>query len=211
MAAFAVLAFGAVAASSASAHPLFLTESGKELLFSGMNPVGTIPTLRAVNVGTLGTITCTLALVDGFALPKSPLAHRILVVFEGKCEQTVGSSKSTCVEPIVVKKALAELGLVLGNKTVGIFLAPSDGTKEFAETNCGGLKTVVEGTIAGEIPELNANRENQYNSMRSESEQVFESENKNENQKITSIELLGSPMSGVELKVSGFFGGKASQ
>jgi hypothetical protein len=192
-------------------HPSFLTQSGQELLFSGTNPAGTTPTLRAKNLGVLGTVTCEKVLVDGFALPKSPLAHRISVVFEGKCEQNVSGFKSACTEPIVVKRALAELGLVLGNKTVGIYLSPSDGTTVVLAVTCGGITTTVEGSIVGEIPEINKKAENQYNSERSESEQVFEAEKGTEKQAITSIELLGAIMTGDELKVSGSSGGGASQ
>jgi hypothetical protein len=198
--------------ATAGGHPSFLTESGKELLFSGTNPAGTTPTLRAKTAGVLGTITCEKVLVDGFALPKSPLAHRVKVEFHGKCEQNINGSKSTCTEPIVWKTSLAELGLVLGNKTVGLLLIPSDGTKVFAKTSCGGLETTVEGTIVGEIPEINKKAENQYNKLQSETEAVFEAVGKNsESQVVTSIELLGTSMTGDELSVSGFFGGKASQ
>jgi hypothetical protein len=192
-------------------HPLFLTESGTELLFSGSNPAGTTPTLRALNLGVLGTITCERVLVDGFARPKSPLAHSVLVVFHGKCEQTIGVNKSACTEPILWKPSSAELGLVLGNKTVGILLTP-EGTPVFATPTCGGNTTTIEGAVVGEVPEINKKAENQYNKLLSEIEYVFEAAGKNsENQNITSIELLGTTMTGAELKVTGFFGGKASQ
>jgi hypothetical protein len=210
---FAVLAFSAMAAASASAfHPLFLTESKAELLFSGEG-LGT-PTLRAENGGFVGTITCERVLVDGFALDKSTLAHRVKVSFHGKCEQNVNGSKNTCQEPIVVKESLAELGLVLGNKTVGILLIPSDGTSVFSVTRCPAnttTPTTVEGAVIGEIPELNKRGGNQYNVLLSETEQVFEAENKNSvKQNITSIELLGVSMPG-KLTVKGFFGGEASE
>ncbi len=192
-------------------HPLFLTESRTELLFSGSNPAGTTPTLRALSAGLLGTIACEKVEVHGFVLPKSPLAQGISVVFRGKCEQTIGANKSACAEPISWKTSSAELGLVLGNKTVGILLAPSTGT-ELAKPTCGGNVTTIEGAVIGEIPEINKKAENQYNKLLSETEYVFEAAGKNtENQIITSIELLGANMTGAELKVSGFFGGKASQ
>jgi hypothetical protein len=214
---FAVLAFGAMTASSAfaaQAHPIFLTASGAETLFSGENAAGTTPTLRALNLGVLGTITCEKALVDGFALPKSPLAHRVKVEFHGDCLQTVGSTKNKCVENIVVKTSLAELGLVLpGTLTVGILLEPSDGGKIFAEPECpAGSKTTVEGAVIGEIPAINKKGVSQYNKELTEQEQVFEAVGKNsETQNPTSIELLGVNMTGVKLKVSGFFGGEASE
>jgi hypothetical protein len=210
---FATFAFGVVVVSSAwAAHPSFLTESGKELLFSGTNPVGSIETFRALNLGVLGSYACEKTSLDGFALPKSPLAHRIKLTFQGKCELTAGGSKAACVEPITWKTSLAELGLVLGNKTVGIYLEPSDGTKAFAEVECpAGSKTTVEGAIIGEIPVISKSGKEQYNKEQTETEAVFEAAGKNsENQNITTIELLGLTKTG-ELKVTGFFGGKASK
>ncbi len=212
---FAVFAFGAMAASSASAfHPLFLTESGKELLFSGEGGPVPLPTLRgSKNLVLAGTITCEKVLVHGFVLNKSTLAHRVKVVFHGNCIQTIiGGATSHCVEPIVVKESLAELGLVLGNKTVGILLAPSDGTKVFAKVECpAGQTTTVEGAVIGEIPEINKKLVNQYNKPLTESEEVFEAEGKNTvKQNITTIELLGVSMPG-KLSTVGIFEGEASE
>jgi hypothetical protein len=210
---FAVLAFAALSSSALAAqvHPIFLTENKAETLFEGSNPAGTTPTLRALNLGVLGTITCEKFTVDGFALNKSSLAHRVKVTFTGKCKQKVGTSESTCVEPIAVKTSLAELGLVLGNKTVGIFLEPSNSTV-FATPECpAGTPTTVEGSVIGEIPAISQNGKEQYNKQALEQEQVFESVGKNsENQNPETIELLGVSKK-AELKVSGFFGGKASQ
>jgi len=213
---FAVLAFSVLAASSASAfHPLFLTLTGTELLFLGKNPAGVHPVLRALNAGVLGTITCENVLVDGFALNKSTLAHRVVVEFHGKCElHSSLTGLVACTENIVVKKSLAELGLILGNKTVGILVAPSDGTNVFTTVTCGSNVTTVEGAVVGIIPEeaINIGRQKQYNSQLSEIEVVFESEGKNSDiQKPEAIELLGVSMTGVELKVQGFFGGRASE
>ncbi len=204
---FAVLAFSAMAASSASAfHPTFLTESGKELLVSGE---GGLAWLR----GSAGTVTCEQWLAHGFVLPKSPLIHRLKFLFEKKCElhPTIGNL-STCNEPIHVKVSLGELGLVLGNKTVGIYISPSDGGTEFVEIICtGGLNKIkVTGSIVGEIPEksgLNI----QYNKLLAEIETVFEAENKTTKQKIKEIELLGVNMTNVHLETTGFFSGEASE
>jgi hypothetical protein len=194
---------------SSARHPLFLTESGSELLFSGE---GSNPVLRAVSAGVLGTIACEKVLVDGWALSKSSLAHRVKTIFEGKCEQNVNGTKTVCTEPIEPNLALAELGLVLGNKTVGVLLEPS-GTKEFVKVTCGPNVTTVEGAVIGEIPEI-VGGVNQYNKLLSETTQVFEAENKNSaKQNITKIELLGVPerlMPG-KLTVTGFFGGEASE
>jgi hypothetical protein len=203
----AVFAFGAIAASSASAGiVLFLTQSGHELLFTAHSGVGI---LRGLNLGVLGTITCELDLVHGFVLNASPLAHRIKVLFEGKCEEKVGSSTVKCEEPIHVNNLLGELGLV-GSKKVGFLLAPSSGT-EFVETKCEGNNTKVEGAVVGEFPEINKAGEEQYNKQLTKAELVFASEASNENQKITTIELLGVSMTGAKLKVQGFFGGNASE
>lgn len=214
----AVLAFGAVGAGSASAfHPLFLNEGNKaELLFSGegsLATTGVLPTLRALNAGILGTITCEKVLVDGFAENKSTLAHRVKVEFHGKC--TLHSNATglvACTETIKVNQSLAELGLVLGNKTVGILLASSEKAPEFVKVTCGSNITTVEGAVIGEIPEKVGTVE-QYNKPLIETLQVFEAEGKSsENQNITSIELLGVNMTvGTTLKVSGFFGGAASE
>jgi hypothetical protein len=215
------LALSAMAASTASAfHPLFLTESKKELLFFGVGGlpahlVGGLPTLRALNLGVLGTITCELILIHGFVLDKSTLAHRIKIEFEHNCTTTIGSTKSACEEPFVWKELLGELGLVLLNKTVGFLLAPSDGTSVFAKPNCGSVVTTILGAVIGEIPLLSADPGrasiDQYNKLLSLTEVVFESEKQNENQNITHIELLGVLMEGVKLDVEGFFGGPASE
>jgi hypothetical protein len=167
--------------------------------------------LRALNIGVLGSITCEKILTEGAVHPKTTLVTGVKTEFTGKCEQVVGTSKNACVEPIVVKTSLAELGLVLGNKTVGIFLEPT-GSKVFAEPECpAGSKTTVEGSVIGEIPATSLNGKAQYNKENTEQEQSFEAAGKSsENQNITTIELLGASKS-AELKVSGFFGGKASQ
>jgi len=218
MALMATLAFSVMAASTASAfHPLFLTESKQELLFFGEGGlhhlVGGLPTLRGLNLGVQGVITCELVLVHGFILDKSTLAHRIKVIFEHNCVQTISGSTSACTEPIETKPLLGELGLVLLNKTVGILLAPSDGTGVFATVVCGSNTTKVLGAIIGEIPEISADtRLNQYNKLQTLTEVVFEAKNKSEDvQNITHIELLGNLMENVKFDVEGFFGGTASE
>jgi hypothetical protein len=209
---FAVLAFSAMAASSASAfHPLFLNEGGRaELLFSGEGGPVPLPTLR----GNGGTVTCEKVLAHGFTSNQSTLAHRIKIQFHGKCRlHTLALGLLACEEPIVVKESLAELGLVLGNKTVGVLLAPSDGTKIFAKFECGiGNVITVLGAVIGEIPLLNKAGEDQYNTPRADFQQVFEAENKSTTkQNITAIELLGVNMTGVKLDTEGLFAGEASE
>jgi hypothetical protein len=199
---FAVLAFSAMAASSASAfHPLFITQSGKELLFSGL---GGKATLRSANGGV---VECEKTLIHGFALHLSTLAHRILLLFEGKCE-LVSPIKAACSNQgthITLKLLLGELGLLTAtNHKVLILLAPASGT-ESAKFECGiAGEIAVTGAIVGEIPEINAKGVNQYNKPLTEMEQVFESVGKNsEKQAIQEIFLLGTQMTGVHLLTNG--------
>lgn len=59
----AVMCVGALVATSASAEePLFITESGEALLFTG---TGGAVTLRAKRAGVEGTITCEKTLFTG--------------------------------------------------------------------------------------------------------------------------------------------------
>jgi hypothetical protein len=210
---FAVLAFSAMAASSASAfHPLFLNLNGSSwLLFTGTS--SGLPTLLGLNVSTLGTITCEKALSHGYTLNKSTLADLVTVLFEGNCIQQISGNVGTCGE-ITTKLLSGELGLLLvgTSKLVGLLLIPESGS-EFVEVKCTNGNTKVEGAIVGEFPEINGQtRENQYNKNLTSYELVFESVNKaSENQKYTEIDLLNVKMTKAELKVEGFFGGKASQ
>jgi len=206
----AVFAFSAMAVSSASAfHPLFLTASKQTLLFTGL---GVDPLLRGEVAGVVATVLCEKVLIHGFILHNSTLAHLLGLLFEGKCVQHIGSGGAeACKEHITTKPILAELGLLSStNHTVVILLAPSTGT-EFVTLECGSMTTTVSGTIVGEIPETNAKLEKQINEPRESLEIVFATVSKNNQQKITEIFLLGSQMTGQELKVTGLFGGKASE
>jgi hypothetical protein len=204
----AMVAFSGMIATGAGAfHPLYLTQSGKELLVTNEGGLGVI---RGLAAGVLGTIECHKFLAHGWVLNKSTLAHRIKITFHTGCTEIVGSTKEHCTEPIVLKEMLSELGLIGGNKVVGVLLAPSDGTKVFVNVTCGPGRLTVEGATIAEVPEINAKGVNQYNKQLTEGEAVLEAENKTENQKFTSIELLEVVMTKAELTVSGFFGGKAS-
>jgi hypothetical protein len=209
----ATLAFGAVAATNSfAAEELFLTASGHELLFEGLSLLGL---LRGLNGGIPSIVSCELDLVHGWALNDSPLAHRIKILFHTKCQQTVGSTTEKCTEPIHVKESLGELGLLLlpnGKHDIVLLLIPSDGTTVFAKITCGSFgETTVEGAVIGELPET-VNGVNQYNKPLTEFLLIFESENKNENQRYTTLDLLGVVMPGpIGLKVAGFLGGKASE
>jgi hypothetical protein len=204
----AALACSAVAAANSPADEvLFLTASGKQLLFTG---ISLLALLRGLRAGVLSTISCELDLIHGLALHKSPLAHRITLEFHTKCQTTIGSTTEKCTEPLVLKELLGELGLILpagltGPKLVGLLLAPSSGTA-LVKFTCGSFgETEVEGAVIGEIPSAQVGMPLEKFLLK------FESENKNENQKYTVIDLLGVEMSGVSLKVSGFLGGSISE
>jgi hypothetical protein len=211
---FAVLAFSAMAASTASAaHPIFVNGPAKgagqaELLFSGE---GGLAILRALNVGVLGTIDCDKSLVHGFSVDLSTLAKKVVFSFHGKCLLTAGSTVAKCNEPITTELSTVELGLASSTLLKVLELvAPESGTK-FVTVTCGSNITTTEGAVVGEIPELNSGGTSQYNAQRGSLETVFEAEGKNtDKQRFSSLFLLGVQMGG-ELKVEGFFGGKASQ
>lgn len=209
----ATLAFMAIAAANSFAAEgleLFLTASGLTLLFTGH---GKDPILRAKQAGLPAEILCELVLIHGFILHKSPLAHLLGLLFEGKCVQRInGGAAETCKEHITTVPILAELGLLLlpnGNKDVVISLQPREGT-EFVTVECGGHVTKVGGQIIGEIPTNNANGEKQIETARTSLEIRFETKAKNNEQKYTEIFLLGELMK-KELKVEGFLGEGASE
>jgi hypothetical protein len=209
LALFAVFAFGAIAATSASALPEFKNTSGKtEVSVSGLS-VGT-QTLRGENVGQTGTITCNTVLVHATILVPSMIIHKVLVEFHGSCKQKIGTNEGTCTEPIVVKPSKGEIGLINSTtKVVGLLLKPESGT-EFVTVKCTNGNTKVEGEVVGEIPEKSG-LTNQYNKPLGKFEVVFKSSGGTVNQERTEILLLPTQMTGINLKVSGFFGGNASQ
>ncbi len=208
---FAVLAFSAIAASGASAagQPLFLNGNGNATLsFTG---TGGTATLRGLNLSTLGTIVCEKNSASGETVNKSMEAKKVVFEFTGKCEQTVGSTKTACTEPIKTKATDVQLGLASSTvKTVLELVAPESGT-EFVKVVCGSNTTTVEGSVVGEVPTTNKAAENQLNSQRSSLESVFAVQGTTENQLYSGLLLLGTQMSGLTLKVAGFFGGTASQ
>ncbi len=208
---FAVLALSATAAASASAfHPLFLTQSGKALLFTG--ETGPL-LLRGLMLGALDIgISCEKSLLHGWVLNKSTLAEKIKLVLHGKCQEIINGTAESCKEPLEFKELLGELGLINStNDKVVLLLAPSSGT-ELIQYECGGHINVLKGAVIGEFPEISKKGINQYNKQLGEAELVFESENDNENQKIKEIFLLGVQMTGVAFTFGeGFlFSGPAS-
>lgn len=195
----AVMALGAIAASSAMAGPTFVTESGGTLSF---HAEGELAQLFGERLGVVGEIHCEKSLATGEILNNTPLADKVLINFTGKCVQNSSIGKNeTCVEPILVKESRGELGLSGG--LVAFLLAPASGT-EFATTSCGGEKTTVTGAIIGLFTESS-----KYNKLEPNALLVFSA--KETTQQDTEIELLGTTMTGVHLSTSGLFGGEAAQ
>jgi len=200
----AVFAVGVVAAASASAstQPLFLTASGNTLLFTA---TGGLAILLGSKLGQKAEIHCEKSSGHGNILNKSSLADEVNISFSGKCVETaaaLGLEKAACTEPISIKLARGELGLE-SNNDVGLVLKPASG-EEFVTTSCGGSETKVSGEIIGTFPETS-----KYNKLESEAELVFNASGTT--QEPTAIELLGTSMTKVELKVNELFGEKASE
>lgn len=197
-----VVAFSAMAVGSAAAfHPLFLTQSGAELLVSGTSG----RTLVRFRRNLLPVVVhCERDLfTNGWALPRSPLIHRALLLVHGRCILLANGMTTNCTEPIHFRRALLEIGLISStNKKVALLYVPSEGT-EIVSFTCGTNTVTLEGALVGEIPELNAKGENQYNRPLSEMEWVFEAESETEKQKLTEIFLLGTQMTKVEMTASG--------
>ncbi len=211
-AAFAAAVFGALTAVTASAfHPLFLTQSKRELLVLGL---GGLWIERAEKAGAVGEFACEKVLIHGWVSHDSPLIHRLLLTFHGKCGLSVPAinEHKKCTEPITTKLILGELGLASSTvHTVLILLIPASGT-EFYKAECEGNKITVGGAIIGEIPEINAKGQNQYNKKIAETETVFAVEStKPQVQELQTIWLLGVQMgSNIKLTAAEFFGGNTS-
>jgi hypothetical protein len=207
---FVTLAFSTAGALAAEpAHLLFLTQSGLTLLF---NAVSLFWTLRGSQGGLPAAISCELDLIHGFVLHRSPLIHLLRIIFHGHCVQKInGGANESCTEPIETKPILLELGLINladGKKHIGILLRPSEGT-EIGTVTCGGHSTTIGGVVVGEIPET-ARGESQIGHDILYLLIIYRSHNQTAEQEYTSIELLGTEMTGQELKIEGFLGGKAS-
>lgn len=199
LAVVAIMAIGALAASSASAAVTFVTESGKTLSF---HAEGGLAQLFGERLGVVGEIHCEKSLATGEILSGTPLVDKLLIDFTGNCVQNSSIGKNeACESEIMVKEARGELGLSGG--LVAILLAPASGT-EFATTDCGGEKTTVTGAIVGLFPEST-----KYNKL--ESSALLEFKSKETAQQDTSINLLGTEMTGIHLSTSGLFGGEAAE
>lgn len=200
----AVMCVDALAATGASAEePLFGTESGKALSFTGTS--GTV-TLRGKELGVEGTVKCEKDSVKGLVLNESTLARELHIEYSGKCEQTVGGSKGTCTEPIKPVLSYGELGLL--NEHVLLLVAPEKGT-EFAEVKCTNGTTKLSGAVIGEFTPNDKDGKPQLGYE--EKVALLSFKDKGETQEPEEIELLGSLMKGVTLKAEGFFGGKVSE
>ena len=188
-----------VAASVASAgEPKFLTASGLTLLFTAVSGTGT---LRGERAGVVATVICEKDSTHGVVLNNSPLAHKIVASFEGKCEQTLGSEKVECNEkkPIVTEQLSGELGLLHGE--VLLLLTPETG-KKFVELKCGSTPTEVGGAVIGLI-------DPPYGEPVTDATLLFKASGTT--QLPEEIELLGVLMTKDSLHVEGFLGGKASE
>jgi hypothetical protein len=185
-----------VAASVASAgEPKFLTGSGATLLFTADSGLGT---LRGEVATVLATVTCAQDLTHGVILNNSPLAHKVEVAFEGKCEQVVGSEKTACTEPITTKALSGELGLLNGE--VLLLLTPESGN--FTTLHCGSTETAVGGAVIGLV-------DPPYGVAVTDATLLFKASGTK--QLPEEIELLGVLMTKDSLHVSGLFGGGASE
>jgi hypothetical protein len=184
-----------VAASVASAgEPKFLTASGGTLLFTADSGLWT---LRGERAGVVATMTCEQDLTHGFILNNSPLVHKVEVTFEKKCEQTLGSEKTACTEPIKTKALSGELGLLHGE--VLLLITPETGN--FWNLRCGGTETEVGGAIIGLI-------DPPYGVAVTDATLLFKASGTT--QLPEEIELLGVLMTKDSIHVEGFLGGKAS-
>lgn len=204
----AVVAISVMTASATATtiHPLFLTQSGKILTFSG------VAGLTFLRYEGEKAFECEKVSSSGEILNKSTLARKIELTFSGKCSEIISGVADKCTEPIVFKLTAGELGLISSSdKAVVLLLSPESGI-EFAAITCEDFSPFhVRGAVIGEFPELSFERRNQYNNDLKEFELIFQTESKHVHPKITEIFLLGTEVKGVELSVEGFFSGKGAE
>lgn len=190
-----LLACSGIAASSASAfHPLFVTGSGFTLKFTS---TGGTSILTGLLIGLVFIIKCEKNSGSGEVLNRTTLLGKVELLFNSKCEFASAGQKSGCTEPIEIKLARGELGLLSSfSHRVLLLLGPESGS-EFLTAHCGSGTLTVSGSVIGEFPEINKSSENQYNKPLSSFELVFATSGGR--QAITEIELLNVHMTGVHL------------
>jgi hypothetical protein len=208
----AVMCVDALAATGASAEeplqplalsPVFLTAGPEELLFTGS---GGAVTLRSKQAGVEGTISCERTLsFTGLAVTESALVNALRIELNGRCEQTVGSSKDTCSEPIKLELSYGQLGLL--HNHVFLLVAPENGTL-FATVKCTNGNTQVRGAVIGEFPLNGRGGSLQYGVSLEDFLLLYKA--KGITQEPEEIELAGGLMKGVGLTTEGLFSGKAS-
>lgn len=214
VAATAPVAFGVLAATTASALPEFKGLGAvKDIHFTGE---GGLTALLAARGGVEGKVECHKVLVSGLLLVPSMLVDNILLHFHTGCEQKGVGNPEKCNEPILTKPLHGVLGWTNNvAPPVGILLKPESGT-EFASVTCGANVTKIEGEIVIEVPELNEAREKQYNVALTKYELNVQATKAISQTTPETFELLsGLPaplfMKGVKLKTSGFLGEGATQ
>jgi hypothetical protein len=163
LALMATLAFsvvGALGAGSASAL-LFLTESGKLLLFTLKNlGLAILETLNGTKV------ECESLLGHGFIVHKTDIAEEILLTFH-ECKSAVGSC-TTAGEPTGLIMTLLLSGLLVSlekpTDKYGLRISSEHGPNEHLATfTCGtpplSVTVIVKGSVVGEFEETLAESE----------------------------------------------------
>jgi hypothetical protein len=204
----AVLAFGAVAAATASAEPGFEMEAGAKLpglMFHSVSGKGILETTSG------GKVECQ----KDFNLGEFLTEHLVsLKVHFLECKAITGPCQNKGAESglILTELLLGHIGYIEENggttKHVGLLLEPQTGTLD-AEFECPivGVQKVT-GSVVGEFPENNAKGEKQYNVKRTNLELVFK-QNKGK-QALTTFQLPlgGNFMTGITLLNNGTTAGE---
>lgn len=169
----AMLAFsvvGAIGAGSASAL-LFLTESGKELLFTVKGGEAKLESSSGL------AVACKTVLGHGFIVHKSDEARKILLTFH-ECSslgQECLSTQSAEKAGLITTLEMDALLVTLLNGKYGLKTLAEGSGKNLAEFTCGTgfleAKIIVKGSVVGEFTETKAESEESY---KKEAKVVFE-------------------------------------
>ena len=189
-------------AGNALALPEFITRSGGNQTFAGISTTGGRLTGRSL--GNEGYLSCEKVSVSGFILTKSMEMTNVVIELSGKCELNLGSTKSTCAEPVVTKELTGTLGYVKeeAKGAVGLLLKPASGSVVFG-FSCGGSVNDLSGEVVGEFSTA------QLNKMQTGFTLTFAATGVKQAVK-TFLLLPTSFMTGVHLNWTGFFGGEGS-